>query len=327
MQRLSEKIKEYVQAKKTLQEVRAKAGHVSDNANFFVRIKRAIYKDKTPSECIVYTLVFALFVAIAFSYVYVLFWCLISGMRTHDAVALYPFEDIFKDLQFKKIFEAFEMIGEFSVTNFFGMLINSLYFSITSVVVNLFCVAGFAYVTTKYEFPGSKFVYSFALIIMILPIYGSSGAEYKLYTQLKLINNPLQAIVCSTSGLGMGYMYFNAFYRGLSNTYKEAAEIDGANDFAIYFRIVLPQAMGLIGALFLTNVIGGWNGYQGFLIYMPGLPNLSAGIYLFKQQLGSRPYMEYVFGACFIVSIPPLILFALFNKAITSNVSLGGIKE
>jgi len=270
--------------------------------------------------------VFCIFTLIAFSYVYVLFWCMISGMRTHKEVTLLPFVNMFEGLQPIKIIQVFDKLTT-DQTGFVGMLINSLYFSITSVVVNIFCTASFAYVTTKYEFPGSKLVYSIVMVLMVLPIYGTSGATYKLYVDMGLINNPLQAIVCSTSGLGMGYLYFNAFYRGLSNTYKEAAEIDGAGDYTIFFQIVIPQAMGLITALFLTSWIGGWNGYEGFLIYMPGLPNLAAGLYLFQVHVERTAQWEYVYGACFIIAIPPLILFALFNKTLTSSISLGGIKE
>ena len=294
--------------------------------DILLKLKRLIYKNKTPSECVVYTMVFCIFALIAFSYVYVLFWCMISGMRTHKEVTLLPFVNMFEGLQPIKIIQVFDRLTT-EQTGFIGMLINSLYFSITSVVVNIFCTASFAYVTTKYEFPGSKLVYSIVMVLMVLPIYGTSGATYKLYVDMGLINNPLQAIVCSTSGLGMGYLYFNAFYRGLSNTYKEAAEIDGAGDYTIFFQIVIPQAMGLITALFLTSWIGGWNGYEGFLIYMPGLPNLAAGLYLFQVHVERTAQWEYVYGACFIIAIPPLILFALFNKTLTSSISLGGIKE
>ena len=294
--------------------------------DILLKLKRLIYKNKTPSECIVYTVVFCIFALIAFSYVYVLFWCMISGMRTHKEVTLLPFVNMFEGLQPIKIIQVFDRLTT-DQTGFVGMLINSLYFSITSVVVNIFCTASFAYVTTKYEFPGSKLVYSIVMVLMVLPIYGTSGATYKLYVDMGLINNPLQAIVCSTGGLGMGYLYFNAFYRGLSNTYKEAAEIDGAGDYTIFFQIVIPQAMGLITALFLTSWIGGWNGYEGFLIYMPGLPNLAAGLYLFQVHVERTAQWEYVYGACFIIAIPPLILFALFNKTLTSSISLGGIKE
>ncbi len=290
---------------------------------FLINLKQKIYGNKTISECIVYTLVFIIFAMFAFSYVFVLFWCLISGMRTHTAIVDTPFYDMFSDLEPKKIIEAFSVL-KVGKTNFFGMLINSLYFSVTSVSIQLLTTATFAYVTTKYEFPGSKLVYPTVMVMMYLPLYGSGGASYKLYHTLGLINNPISAVVTATVGTGVHYLYFNAFYRGLSNTYKEAAEIDGANPWQIFFRVIFPQSMGLIGALFLTMWIGGWNGYEGFLIYFNKLPNLAAGIYMFSKEI---PRNDVLFACCFIVSVPPLILFACFNKILTNNVSLGGIKE
>ena len=97
--------------------------------DFLLKLKRLIYKNKTPGECVVYTVVFALFSVIAFSYIYVLFWCLISGMRTNQQVLLQPFDDMFNGLQPAKILEIFSKLSSGDVgTNFFGMLINSLYF-------------------------------------------------------------------------------------------------------------------------------------------------------------------------------------------------------
>ena len=62
--------------------------------NFFLRLKRAIYGKKTVSECIVYTIVFLLFSAIALSYLFVVLWSLLAGMRGHRAVVLTPFENM-----------------------------------------------------------------------------------------------------------------------------------------------------------------------------------------------------------------------------------------
>lgn len=291
--------------------------------NFLSNLKQKIYGNKTASECVVYTIVFMVFSAFAFSYVFVLLWCFISGMRTHEAIVDTPFYHIFSELEFSKIFSAFSSL-EVANVGFVGMLINSLYFSITSVSIQLLTTATFAYVTTKYEFPGSKLVYPIVMVMMFLPLYGSGGAAYKLYHTLGLINNPLSAIATATVGTGVNYLYFNAFYRGLSNTYKEAAEIDGANEWQIFFKVIFPQAMGLVGALFLTMWIGGWNGYEGFLIYFNKLPNLAAGIYMFSKETHRN---DVLFAACFIVSVPPIILFACFTKVLTNNVSLGGIKE
>ena len=102
--------------------------------------------------------------------------------------------------------------------------------------------------------------------------------------------------------------------------------IDGANDFQIYFRVMFPQALPIFSALYLTGWIGVWNSYDSALIYLPNLPTLPVGIYQFNTEMIYRARLDILFAACVIISIPAIILFIAFNKLITSNVSLGGIK-
>jgi ABC-type glycerol-3-phosphate transport system permease component len=121
-------------------------------------------------------------------------------------------------------------------------------------------------------------------------------------------------------------MYYMAYYKNVSGTYAEAARVDGANDFKIYFRIMLPQAKPIFGAMFLTQWISVWNSYETALVYIPNLPTLPVGIYQFNQDMIYQMRLDILFAACLIVVLPALILFIAFNKTITSNVSAGGIK-
>ena len=88
----------------------------------------------------------------------------------------------------------------------------------------------------------------------------------------------------------------------------------------------MPMAKPLFGALFLTGWLGIWNNYESALIYLPNLPTLPVGIYQFNTEMIYRARLDILFAACVIISIPAIILFVAFNKVITTNVSLGGIK-
>ena len=120
-------------------------------------------------------------------------------------------------------------------------------------------------------------------------------------------------------------MYFYAFFQNVSNTYAEAARIDGAGDYTIFFRVMLPQAMPMFGAIFLMIWMAEWNNYSTALLYLNELPTLSVGIYLFRTESGGD--FDILYMAYFITCIPPLVIFAFFNNVLMSNVSLGGIKE
>ena len=183
-----------------------------------------------------------------------------------------------------------------------------------------------AYVTSKYKFFGSKAVYLIVLVVITLPIYGSTSSMYKLLYNLHFLNSRLM-IFTSLNAFSIYYMYFFAFYKGVSWSYAEAAQIDGANHWQIYFKIMLPQSVTMFGSLFLLLWMTEWNSYATALIYLPKLPTLAVGIYLFEQDMTYESRMDILYAACFISLLPPLVMFACFNNALMNNVSLGGIKE
>jgi ABC-type glycerol-3-phosphate transport system permease component len=122
------------------------------------------------------------------------------------------------------------------------------------------------------------------------------------------------------------FLYFRAFFKNVSWTYAEAAALDGCGPFRLYFKVMLPQAKPIFGALFLTTWLASWNNYESALLYLPNLPTLPVGIYQFHAVAKQAVRWDILFAACVLVSIPALVLFTVFNKVITTNVSVGGIK-
>lgn len=264
------------------------------NKNFLGIQKRSV------SERILYCIIFVLFTLFALSYIYCMWWCFMSGLKTHDEIVANSFK-----LPTTWHFEHFgEMMRLMSVadTGFWGMLGNSVYFSVL----------------------GAYFIAS--LITMILPIYGNGGSMYVLLHDLGLLNSRLQILTC-LSGIGVNYMYFHAFFQNVSNTYAEAAQIDGAGDYTIFFRIMLPQALPMFGAIFLLIWMAEWNNYSSAVLYLNKLPTLSAGIYLFQTEATNMARFDILYMAYFVTCIPPLLIFIFFNNVLMSNISLGGIKE
>ena len=278
---------------------------------------------KSPAEKMLYCFVSLIFMVMALSYVYILVWTLISSLKTHTEIVMNPFSlpEKWNWNHFKEMTTLFKVNGN----GFWKMLFNSIYFSVgCSFVLHLTTVT-FAYCSTKYTFPGSKLVYPIILMMMTLPIYGTSGAAFKLYSQLGLVNSYLH-IIASVSGFNAMYLYYSAFFQGLSWSYAEAAMMDGANDLQIYAKVMLPQARPIFTALFLTTWLGSWNNYESALVYLSKLPTLPVGIYQFNQEMIYQARLDILFAACLVVSIPALIIFICFDKVLTTSVSLGGIK-
>ena len=280
-------------------------------------------KRKAPAEKALYCFVSVIFMIVALSYLYILIWMILSGAKTHTEIVRNPFSlpQEWHWEHFVEVFKALEVNG----VSFLGMLLNSVWFSTTTTFLTIFTSLTFAYTCTKYTFPGSKWIYPIILVVLTLPIYGTSGANYRLLHNLGLIDN-YWIVLTAASGFNMNFLYFRAFLQNLSWTYAEAAKMDGANDFHIYFKVMLPLCRPIFGALFLTGWMGAWNSYDAGLINYPNLPTIPVGIYLFNTEMIFRARLDILFTGCLLVTIPSLILFVAFNKVITTNISVGGIK-
>ena len=283
----------------------------------------ASFERKTPGERILHILVSLVFAVVAFTYVYMFFWAVMSACKTHTEIVMNPFA-----LPKKWHWDHFiEVISSLEVNGhgFWEMLFNSCFFSVGGALLQTFVTITFAYCCTMYKFPGSNLPYTIILVIMTLPIYGAGGATYALYRQLGMVDSYTH-IICSAAGMTGSFLYFRAFFKNVSWAYAEAAAIDGCGPFRLYFKVMLPQAKPIFGALFLTTWLASWNNYESALLYLPNVPTLPVGIYQFNTEMIYRARLDILFAACVLVSIPALILFTVFNKVITTNVSVGGIK-
>lgn len=282
-------------------------------------------RKKSLSEQILYTAVFLFFAMLAFSYLYILFWSLITSLRDFNSISSDKFGfSGFRLSNIKNYADVIPVMAEHG-KDFWFMLGNSMYFCFLGSFLCIFVVSMFSYVSTKYRFFGSKGIYFIVLVVITLPVYGSSSAMYRLLHRIGFLNSRWM-ILTSLNGFSIYYMYFHAFYSNLSWSYAEAAEIDGANEWQIYFRVMLPQAIPMFGSLFLMLWIVDWNNYGTALVYLYEMPTLAVGIYQFRIDTVYESYTQILFAACILSVLPPLILFILCNKALMSNVSIGGIK-
>jgi ABC-type glycerol-3-phosphate transport system permease component len=222
----------------------------------------------------------------------------------------------------------FEVFSFMRVAGFgyFGMLFNSIYFSVVGSLIKVMVTSIFAYTCTKYKFPGSTLVYPIIMIMLTLPIYGAQGSQYIIIKRLGLINSYSQ-IILAINGMNMWFLYFTATFKGVSDTYGEAAVIDGANDFQVYFKVMLPQAFNLWLAMFLMSWEADWNNYSSVLLYLPKLPTLAGGLYMFEIDAVQSVRFDMLYAAYSLSALPPLIIFAFFSNILTNSISIGGVKE
>lgn len=297
---------------------------IKNKLDIFGRFAKKYVARRSVSERIVFAIAFIFLALLAVSYLYILIWTFFAGVKSNEEFVTRPFS-IPTEWRFGNFLEVFDILIV-NDTNFWGMLFNSLYWSLLGGFLQCMFTSMIAYIAAKYKFPGSGAFYVISMIMIMLPIYGTGGVRYELLYKLGFVDSYTE-IFTHTGGLGMLFLYFYAGFSSVSNAYKEAAEIDGANEWQIYFKVMFPQVIMLFGVLYLTTWKTAWNDFSSGLIYMRKHPSIAVGIYMFEIDVLHEIRYDVLYAAYFIAAIPPILLFTIFNNALTTNVSLGGIKE
>ncbi len=278
---------------------------------------------KTGGELVLYTFVLVFFSIYALMLIYPLVWGLFSSLKTPLDYLEKPFAVVF-DYQFKNYSRALEEItaGDLS---FFDMFWNSIWFGGGSAVIAMEFTCAYSYVLAKYKFKGNAFLYGLCLFMISVPIGATLTSTYRLMHNLNLTNSYL-ILLTATNVYGMNLILFYSYWKNISWSYAEAAQIDGANFYQIYFKAMRPQAVPLALTLGLMLFIGKWNDYMSPLLYLDEMPTLATGLFTFSELAGRRGLTPVLFAGLFICVLPILIIFGIFQDKMMGNISIGGLK-
>lgn len=208
------------------------------------------------------------------------------------------------------------------------LLFNSVWQTFGYLIVNLISSAFVAYALAKYKFPGRRLVYFILIFVKTIPIVGTGAASFKLINALNMHNNP--ALIWFTWGCGFDYSAFImfGFFSGISTAYMEAARIDGASEWKIFTKVMLPQMLPCIVALMITNFVGRWNEYTEAQIYLNNYPNLAYGLFLFREKAsyGDSTRLGVYYAALVLTALPSILLYSTLQNFVIKNMTVGGLK-
>ena len=290
--------------------------------------KKHFWTGGITSQKVVFSVVFVLFAIYALSMIIPFCILILYSLENNIAYEInlgQPFR--FPDkLVFDNYIYAFSEL-EYRGTGFFGMVFNSVWYTAIATVGPLLANTCVGYAVSKYKFKLRNVYYGVLIFCMTVPIIGTTGATMQLYADLRLYNTgPLLQLFTRLGAGGIGFLVIYAFFKNISWEYAEAALIDGAGHFTVFFRIMVPMAIPAMGALALINGIAAWNAYQDVLLYNPDWPTLASGLYGLSRTLPRLGNTPAYYAALVISLIPILIIFCLFSDKIMKNCSVGGLK-
>lgn len=276
---------------------------------------------------------FVLLAAYVLSILITLFWGFMTSLKGYGDFLEFPF-GLPKKLVFENYLTAFAEIkvkikaGAGVRTVYFEemLLYSLLYSGVGGLIVTVVPMCT-AYLVAKYPYKFSKVLYTVVIIVMIMPIVGSLPSEIQMAKALHFYDSFLGMMVMKCTFLGMYFLVFYATFKSLSWEYAESAFIDGAGHFTVMFRIMLPLVKTTMFCVFLLNFIAYWNDYMTPMIYLPSYPTAAYGLYYMKFALTSSFGTETMqLAACFVLALPLIILFLIFQKKLIGNLTVGGIK-
>lgn len=208
-----------------------------------------------------------------------------------------------------------------------GMILNSVIYSFGCAIASTMTPCITAYLCAKFPFRFSKVVYFIVIVTMALPIVGSLPSEMLVARTFGIYDRIWLLWIMKANFLGIYFLVFHAEFKSIPKEYTEAAKIDGAGNFTILFRIMLPLVRNTIFVIMLIKFIEFWNDYQTPLVFLPSYPTLAYGVFtLATTSVNNMSTVPMRMASAVMMLIPILVVFLIFQKKIMSNVSVGGIK-
>ena len=184
-----------------------------------------------------------------------------------------------------------------------------------------------AYLCTKFKYTFSKIVKNVVIVCMIIPVIGSLPAEISMARTFGLYDHIWGVWLMQANFLGMYFLVFCSAFEAQPDSYAEAAKIDGANNYAVLFRIALPLVKNVFGTIFLITFITYWNDYQTPLVYLPSYPTAAYGMLRLSKTIDNfYSSTPMIISGAVVLMVPVLVLFLCFHKRLLGNINIGGIK-
>jgi len=225
--------------------------------------------------------------------------------------------------------ETFSLKGYETVwerANFVRYFFNS--FTVTLVAVGLVVILGgaAAYALAEYRFTGNTFLTLFLAIGVMIPIRLGTVSILKLMVKLNLVNTLWALILVYTAmGIPLAVFILAQFFRQVPQDLKDAARIDGAGEYRVFF-LTIPLVRPGLAAVAVFTMLPVWNDLWFPLILAPGesTKTVTLGVQLFLGQFVSD--WQAVLAALTLAAIPVLLLYIVFSKQMLSGITQGAIK-
>ena len=184
-------------------------------------------------------------------------------------------------------------------------------------------MAGYAF--AKKRFPGKNLLFVLIVSSLMIPVHVTLVPRFILVSEIGLVNNPLGVILPSIADV-FGIFLMRQFISSLPSELEDAARVDGASEWQVFWRIVMPLSRPAVATVAIFSFVGAWNAFLWPLIVLSRreLLTLPVGVATLQQEFTQNIGM--VMAGAAVGAVPMIVLFLLFQRYFLEGVRVGGLK-
>lgn len=265
-------------------------------------------------------IIYSLLILLAIYFLFPLLWMVLTSFKTEAEAQVYPP----KILPNKWLVSNF--VKAWKAQDFSLFLRNSLTVTILTTIGQLISCSLVAYGFARFDFKGRNFLFVILLSTMMIPWDVTMIPLYMEFKLLGWINSLKPLIVPAFFGSAYYIFLLRQFLMGIPKDFEEAARIDGANQFQIFYKIFVPMMRPPLLLIAILNMLTVWNDYLGPLIFLQDRKKftLALGLASFRGVHGTQ--IIPIMCITSLMIIPPIILFVVAQKYIVEGTG-GAMKQ
>jgi N-acetylglucosamine transport system permease protein len=254
--------------------------------------------------------------------IFPMIWVIVSAFKTDAEIFFSPW---LPPAEF--LFENF--VRAWSKANIGLYLLNTLTVNLPAIFFTLLFSAMAAYVLARFDFPGNRLIFFAFLGGMLFPIFLALVPLFFLLNSLHILDSHFGLVLVYIAySLPFTVFFMTGFFKTLPTELLEAATIDGANNFQLFFLVAIPLAQNGLVSMGIFNFLGMWNQYILPLVLLTSSTKyvLSQGLAFLQHQQRYQSDWSGLFAAVVIVMLPTLIVYVIFQNQIQRGLTVGALK-
>ena len=254
------------------------------------------------------------------------FWMIRTSLTAGTRLFTYPPPLIPDPIVWRNYVDAWNSLP----VSFTRFAFNTLFITVLAMSAEIFTCSLVAYGFARFRFPGRNIIFLIMLSTMMLPGVVTLVPTFIIWRELKLIDTYDPMTLGAWFAWGPSYIFLlRQFFMTLPREIEDAARIDGANTFQIYWSIMLPLVKPALLAIGVLSFIGNWNNFMGPLIYLNSgekFPLIMA-LKFFEQTLSKEaPLFHFMMAMSTIMSFPLLALYFGMQRNLIEGITAGAVK-